>query len=41
LTQQRGIAGNNAFAVAQLPDARCRDDHDYASVVSFRTAPDA
>ena len=28
-----GVAGDNALAVAQLPDAGCRDDHDCASVV--------
>jgi hypothetical protein len=33
LTQQCGVAGENALAVAQLPDAGCRDDHDRASVV--------
>jgi hypothetical protein len=33
LTQQCGVACENALAVAQLPDAGCRDDHDRASVV--------
>jgi hypothetical protein len=33
LIQQCGVAGDNAFAVAQLPDAGWWDDHDRASVV--------
>src|SRR6516165_422283 len=33
LTQQCGVAGDNALAVAQLPDADCGDHLDLASIV--------
>jgi hypothetical protein len=38
LTQQCGIASDNALAVAKLPDAGCRDDHDRACLALQREA---
>src|SRR6516162_3292912 len=35
LTQQCGVAGDNVLAVAKLPDADGRDDHDRGSVVCY------